>query len=114
MAESETLTPREIVQQWLRGAMLDGEVDAYYSKREHARYSWQQRLEMMAGGKLLYVQARDISAGGVGLVCRQELRLGELVEIRRDAEEPWVPARVAHATATVGAFRTGFELTFEC
>jgi len=114
MAESETVTPRDVVQQWLESAMVEGGVDAYYSKREHARYSWHQRLELMAGGEVFYVQARDIGEAGLGLICRQEFSVGEMVQIRREANEPWVLARVVHATATVGAFRTGFELQFEC
>jgi hypothetical protein len=35
------------------------------------------------------------------------------VYIRCDENDPWVPARVAQVTQSIGEFRAGVELTFD-
>ncbi|HRX85361.1 MAG TPA: PilZ domain-containing protein [Phycisphaerae bacterium] len=113
MSESDTLSPRQVVQQWLDSAMREGQLDAYEAKRSAARCSWQYPLELLVGDELVYVQCRDICAGGIGLVCKRNLTPDEPVYIRRSENEPWVKCRVAHVTRSIGAFKIGVELTFD-
>jgi hypothetical protein len=113
MPQNDTISPQAVVRQWLESAMNKGEKDTYHSKRRRTRYAWNQPMELMINDKIHYVKSRDIGEGGIGLACRQRLQEGDEVYIRRDERDPWVHGRVTHATETIGAFKTGFELKFE-
>jgi hypothetical protein len=113
MPEGDTLTPRQVIQNWLDAATCNGQLDNYEAKRQEARCSWQQPLELRIGDEIAYVQCRDICAGGIGLVAKRPLRLDQEVFVRSGEDEPWIKCRVAHVTRTVGAFKVGVELTFD-
>jgi hypothetical protein len=113
MPDIKTPDVREIVENWLEEARLFGEPDNHDIKRSCRRYAWHRPMELRAGKRIYYVYSRDISEEGIGLVCRDRLTDATQVELRRDENDPWVPARVAHCTQTVGAYKVGIELTFE-
>jgi len=113
MSERNTLSPREVVDRWIEDAEGIGEVDTYEAKRQQARCSWQQPMELLVDNEIVYVQCRDICPSGVGLVGKRNLNLDQIVHVRRDESDPWVRCRVAHVTRTIGAFRIGIELAFE-
>ena len=102
----------DIVRQWVREAQLVGDGDCFAGKRGQPRYPWQRPMELLIGGEVLYVQSRDISIDGLGLFCRRNLPQHDIVQIRRDENDPWVPARVAHVTQTVGGSKVGLDLDF--
>jgi hypothetical protein len=56
------------------------------------------------------VNSYDISSLGAGIIIRHALQTGDVVQLRRDPHEPWIPLRVAHVTQTVGGYRIGLRL----
>ena len=109
---------RAIIASWVQQARGSGDTDVYPGKREKLRCTWAVPFEVMVVGsggsqRTFYATGRDISEQGLGMFTREQLERGSVVRIRL-AEEgqkgPWVPARVAHCTQTVGGYRTG--LTF--
>lgn len=113
MSQPDTLSPRQTVQHWLDSALREGQLDAYEAKRSAARCTWPHPLELRIGEEILYVQCRDICEGGVGLVCKRNLKHDQSVYIRRSDAEPWVKCRVAHVTGSIGSFKVGVELSFD-
>jgi hypothetical protein len=113
MSQVDNTSPREIVREWLETAEQSGQLDSYEAKRGETRCSWPQPLELLVDGEVVYVQARDVSEGGIGLVAKRDLHLDQHVQVRRGPSEPWVKCRVAHVTRTIGAFKVGVELTFD-
>lgn len=113
MPRVSTSEVREVVANWLQEAKMFGEVDTRDIKRSRRRYSWRRPMELRAGKRMHYIYSRDISEDGIGVVCRSRLGEATQVELRRDENDPWVPARVAHCTQTVGAYKVGIELAFD-
>jgi len=113
MTDHDTASPRQVVQHWLDTAVRDGHIDSYEAKRTAARCSWHQPMELRIGDETTYVQCRDVSPNGVGLVARRNLDLDQQVFIRQGDHEPWVKCRVAHVTRSVGAYKVGVELAFD-
>ncbi|MCP4590462.1 MAG: PilZ domain-containing protein [bacterium] len=113
MSDPATADARALVAEWLEAAKACGEADSYPGKRRHVRWVWDQPLQIQTAEGVHYVRSRDVSETGIGLVCRLDLPSRMAVRIRRDESEPWVRARVTHSTQTVGAFKTGVDLTFE-
>ncbi len=113
MPRANTSEVREVVANWLQEAKLFGEPSSHDIKRSRRRYAWHRPMELRAGKRICYVYSRDISEDGIGVVCRNRLGETTRVELRRDENDPWVPARVAHCTQTVGAYKVGIELSFE-
>lgn len=113
MADANTADPSTIIQQWLEEARASGEADAYDAKRAQRRYAWYQPLELKVGDRIYYINSRDINEEAVGVTCRHELRVGDIVYLRRDASEPWVRSRVKHVTQTVGSYKAGIQLFFD-
>ena len=109
---------KETVRRWLKEAEESGETSTYEAKRSSSRYSWNCAMELVVDGDglnddIMYVYTRDVSAKGVGLTCRQNLPDGTRVVIRRARTEPWIPARIAHSTESVGTHKIGIELQFD-
>jgi len=113
MTQTDKSASRDIVRQWLETAEQGGQLDSYEAKRGEVRCSWPQPLELLVDGEVVYVQARDVSEKGIGLVAKRDLQLDESVQVRRGPSEPWVKCRVAHVTRTIGAFKIGVELSFD-
>lgn len=100
-------TARDTVRKWVDEAAASGEADAYTAKRGEARYDCRWQIDMRLHGLVHKVITRDVSDNGVGLLSEQEVRAGEYIELRRDANEPWIEARVMHSTQTVGRWKVG-------
>jgi hypothetical protein len=113
VSTTDTTDARRIVQSWLNEARCFGEKDSYEAKRGHPRYTWNRTMELQVDRTMVYVRSRDICETGIGLVCRCVFPEGVPVHIRRNEGDPWVPARVAHVTQTLGAYKVGVELRFE-
>ena len=113
MSERDTMSPRQVVDGWIEDAASQGEFDTYNAKRNQARCSWHQPMELLIDNEIVYVQCRDISNTGVGLVTKRNLNMDQTVHVRRDERDPWIQCRVAHVTRSVGAFRIGTELAFD-
>jgi hypothetical protein len=113
VSTTDTSDARRIVQSWLKEARCFGERDSYEAKRGHPRYTWNRTMELQVEDTMVYVRSRDICETGIGLVCRGVFKEGAAVRIRRNEDDPWVPARVAHVTQTLGAYKVGVELQFE-
>jgi hypothetical protein len=112
-ANSDTLTPAQVVQDWVESAQTSGQEDSYEAKRDQARCSWPQPLELLVDGEVVYVRARDICGKGTGLITKRNLNVDEEVFVRRDASEPWIKCRVTHVTKTIGSYKIGAELLFD-
>jgi hypothetical protein len=67
-------------------------------------------LELRVDSEILHAGGCDISSDGVGVLCRRKFTAGQVVALRRDPDEPWVPMRVAHCTQTVGGYRSGLRM----
>jgi hypothetical protein len=113
MPDTETAQARETILNWMKEARFFGEKDEDVTKRANPRYTWKRPMELLVDDRIFYVYSRDISEDGIGLTCRRRLGEGAQVRVRRDSNDSWVPARVAHCTDTVGAFKVGVELTFD-
>ena len=113
MPDTETAQARETTLNWMKEARLFGEKDEDVTKRANPRYTWKRPIELLVDDRIFYVYSRDISEDGIGLTCRHRLGEGTYVRVRRDSNDSWVPARVAHCTDTVGAFKVGVELMFD-
>ena len=77
VAVSESKT-QDLVDLWLAEAKLYGKKDPYLGKRRHPRFQWQVPVVLDVDSvdglqSCVYAQTRDISEGGIGLVCRQRL-----------------------------------------
>jgi hypothetical protein len=98
---------RETVNKWIQEASSGGDPDVYSAKRGELRHSCNWQVKMRYKGLVHDIILRDVSDNGLGLVTRYEVGSGETVELRRRPEEPWVRARVMHATGTVGKYKLG-------
>ena len=112
MTEGDRRQFIETVRQWLEEAVLEGDRDPFAGKRHGVRYTWNRRMELLMDAEILYVCARDISEKGIGLLSRQCLPLYEIVHLRRDDQDPWIPGRVAHVTQSVGFHKVGAQVEF--
>lgn len=65
----------------------------------------------LATNEPVYMTTHDISAGGVGFLCRNELEPGQrlVLLIETDIGDVEVPGIVRHCTATVGMYKVGIE-----
>ncbi|MEE9294954.1 MAG: tetratricopeptide repeat protein [Phycisphaerae bacterium] len=106
-------TPRDIVNKWLEEAAALGDVDSYSAKRTAKRYSCYWDMEMRVGHAAHRITVRDISDSGVGIISPVEVGAGRTIELRRTQEEPWIEARIMHATLTVGRYKLGALIQFE-
>jgi hypothetical protein len=112
--------PGRVVAAWVAAAASASVADAYLGRRRSLRYPWPATVEVVVdpgGGseQRLAAAARDVSEGGVGLICRGVLPIGAQI-LLREAEQgddcSWVPARVVHSVPSAGGYRVGvqFEL----
>jgi len=113
MPGTDEISARQAIINWLEEAKFFGVYDPHVIKRTQVRFEWTRPMEMMVDGKMHYIYSRDINEEGIGLTCRERLHDHSRVHIRRDSNDPWVPARVAHCTQTVGAFKIGIQLVFD-
>lgn len=113
MPKTDEARSREVIVNWLEEAKFFGQKDPHAVRRADPRYTWTRPMELMVDGTIHYVYTRDVSRDGVGLTCRERLDDESRVQLRRDSNDPWVPARVVHCTQTVGAFKIGIDLAFE-
>lgn len=113
MSEIDISMARETIRKWneLAQAALDESSEEF--RRDPPRTDWVVPMELNVDGDVLYVRSRDISGEGLGLTCRAKLDEGKLVQVRQDQNEPWVPARIVHATQTIGGHKLGVTLKFE-
>ena len=77
-----TLTPdnagRSLAQEWLEEARQSGQSDAYTRQHQDPRFTWYSQLEVHVLGPAgrtatFYADACDISEGGIGFRCRQQI-----------------------------------------
>ena len=113
MNETDVAMARETIRKWneLAEAAQGKSPDEF--RRDQPRTDWVVPMELNVEGDVLYVRSRDISAEGLGLICRAKFSEGKLVQVRQDQSEPWVPARVVHVTQTIGGHKVGVTLKFE-
>ena len=112
--------PGSVVAAWVTAAASSSVADAYLGRRRSLRYPWPATIELVVnpGGcneQQMAAAARDVSEGGIGLVCRGVLPIGARILLReadRGDDFPWVPARVVHSVPSAGGYRVGvqFEL----
>jgi hypothetical protein len=102
--------PQSVVAAWLAEAGAAGGADCYAGKRNERRFPWTTQMELRAGGRVHYVNTTDISPEGIGVMTRIAMAEGETVWLRRGSADPWIKARVAHNTQTVGKYRVGMAL----
>lgn len=84
-------------------------------RRRHRRYVYPESVDAVLIGRdysdPLPMTARDISAGGIGLLSRQPIRPGTMMMValnRHDEDEQmWVRATAMHSTQTVGFYKVG-------
>ena len=94
-------------------------VDNYAGKRSAPRHAYPARLSIyqeQADGsqREIYVSGNDISHTGIGLHCREELALKELVVVVLEHDDASLAchAKVAHCTQTLNGFRVGLKWEF--
>jgi hypothetical protein len=101
------------IRQWVSQAMSTGTVDPYPGKRRHPRVNWEVpaivRTESDGRARLLYVKTRNVSLGGVAVVCRAPLRAMAAVQVCMGGEEHCVTGRVMHCTQMLGSYLIGIE-----
>jgi len=106
-----SLTAREIrsiIDEWVGQAQQFTEEDNYLGKRNEPRfYPWSEPLEVNVNGKVVNARGENISKKGVGFVCKQAMRRGDMAGIRPSGETVWIPVRVQHCTQTVGSYKVG-------
>jgi hypothetical protein len=105
--------PQAVLRRWLLVARTQAPIDVYTGVREQHRYPWNRSMELKIGNRIVRVLGRDISLNGIGLVCREQLKMGDHVALRYHPMEAWVPGMVAHVTPAAGPSRVGIQVTFD-
>ena len=103
-----------LIYKWLSTAKRTGIRDSYAGKRRTPRYQIQLPvvIEVNPGTtkcRMLYVNSRDISRGGIGVTCREKLQPLTPVRIYVDDGEASVSGIVRHASPILGAYIVGIE-----
>lgn len=72
------------------------------------------RTRPSGDAEMCYGHCVDISEGGVGFVCRDALRVGELIEVflKGESQEYSVRAQVVHCAATADRHRIGAQFVW--
>jgi hypothetical protein len=104
---------QEVVRTWVAEAEASASGQPMTIKRGEIRYDWPCSIQLLVGDQTHYVYSRDISTKGIGLTFRHELPEGTIVYVKRDEQDPWIPARVMHCTATVGSHKVGLAFAFD-
>ena len=112
------LEDASLVDAWRQQARQAGRTNAYAGKRRTPRTTWNAALEVYVpksavGTAIHYATARDISAGGIGLQCRQAIPDCTLVRICRAGELTGVSAMVMHCTQSLTGYIIGLEFRFD-
>ncbi|MFQ5490043.1 MAG: PilZ domain-containing protein [Phycisphaerae bacterium] len=99
---------------WLAGARESGEEDRYAGKRSTPRIVWNESVIVEVVGKRtdgprIYGFTRDVSAGGIGLRCRERLEPGKPVRITLEATGETLCGRIRYCSEVLGAFLVGVE-----
>lgn len=103
---------------WLAEAQLTGDSDNYAGKRRQPRTTWdvQVTIEILEDGEpteTYYANARDISAGGMGMRCRKAVPDHAQVRITVDETGESVPARATQCTQGICDYHIGVEFVPE-
>jgi hypothetical protein len=111
-ATSAASQTQDLIDLWLADAKLYGQKDPYLGKRRHPRYQWKMPVDMdvlsIDGSQCrLYAQTRDISEGGIGLECRQQLEPDSRVRIRLEGQLEAIEGYVVHCTQGLGKYLVG-------
>lgn len=101
-----------IVREWVSAAEEYGEKDAYLSKRNSARITWNEPLiatDVSKGSKheTFYVRTRNVSEEGMSFLSRQPIPLHTRLEIHLDAAPESVVGVVAHCSTALGGYMIG-------
>lgn len=105
---------RSIVQGWIEEAEGGTDTDNYLGKRCEPRlFPWSAVIEVSVDGAVVNGQGINISAQGVGFVCKHELTPKTVVEIRKDGGDCWIPIHIQHCTQSVGSFKVGARFNFD-
>lgn len=116
------LTPqvggRALTQQWLEEARQTGHTDAHTRRHRTPRITWNQPLEvhvLFSAGRTEthYTTSREISEGGIGFYCRQQIPPFTPIAICRAGELVGVPAMTVHCRQTLAGYIVGAEFRFE-
>jgi hypothetical protein len=109
---------KERVKEWLKAVRDDdGEAEPYLGKRNEPRFfPWSSSMEISCDGQIFLARGLNLSANGVGFICKRDLPRGSVVEIRsvEDEDDLWIPIRIQHSTQSVGSLKVGAKFLFDC
>lgn len=111
---ADPITLRSTIRRWVNDAAARWARQPHDGARRLPRFAWSGWVVLLVDGSTLFADANDISCAGLGVVAEIAVCEEDLVYVGRDPDDPWIPARVRHATARSGAYRMGLEFDPGC
>ncbi len=104
----------DVINAWLASAREVGVEDGYRGKRVAPRFTWSapvmvEVLGTRRPGEAAYAYASDISAGGMGLRCRQPVGVFQRLRVTLDETGENLCGQVRHCTRTATGYLIGIE-----
>ena len=100
--------------EWVREALREGDpTDDLPDKRTESRHVWTvfctAQTEDEPSADAFTARVFNVCSGGIGLIVRKELRVGQRLRIRPEgiSDQTPVRARIIHCTRTVQGHKVG-------
>jgi hypothetical protein len=105
---------QDVLADWLASARETGVEDHYLGKRSYPRVTWCEPItvEALDGREAtdsFFAYANDISAGGMGIRCRERVEVFSHIRVTLDETRESLCGQVRHCTPTPTGFLIGIE-----